>query len=174
MDFFRNFKLLFFLVGIVALSIFLWPESDEAYLKKTTLKIIDLLVSPLDSSNKASMIGRMRKITDPIHFSVKFEVFQNEERVFKRESEASLRSVIGAYFGAKDKITLEAVKEENLVVQVFEEKEKRGEVSFLITGKVQGTDMSCQVKMDWKYEEKKWYIYFIKASECQGLNGPFF
>lgn len=167
-----NLKLLILMAGIAGVVFFFWPESDEEYLKKTTLKMIDLLVAPLESSNMASVVGRVRRVTEPMHFSVNFEISQNSQVVFKRESAASIRSMVGAYFGAKEKLTLESVKEENLIAQVLKESndKKTGNVSFLITGQTESAGMSCQVQMDWKYEKKEWRIYYIKASECQGIN----
>jgi len=166
----KNVKVLILLAGIAGAIYFLFLESDEDYLKKTTLKMIDLLVSPLDSSNMSSVIGRVRQVTEPMHFSIKFEVFQNEQVLFKRESSASMRSMIGAYFGAKEKLTLHSVKEENLTAQVLKESSemKTGQVFFLITGQAKGSSVSCQVKMDWRYEKKNWRIYHIKAFDCQG------
>ena len=168
-----NFKFLALLAGLAGAVFFFWPEGDEKYLKKTTLKMISALVSPLDSSNMSSVLGRVRQVSEPLHFSVKFEVSQNNQVIFKKESASSLRSMTGSYFGAKDKLQLHSVKEENLKVQVLkEDSQKTAEVSFLITGQAQGESMSCQVKMDWKYD-KEWRIYHIKAWDCQGLNTGF-
>ncbi len=168
----RNPKILIILVGIAGAVYFFFLESDEDYLKKTTLKMIDLLVSPLDSSNMASVIGRVRKVTEPMHFSVKFEVSKNDQVIFERESAAAMRSMVGSYFGAKEKLTLQSVKEENLTTQVSKasDEKKTGQVSFLITGQADSASMSCQIKMDWKYEKKDWRIYQIKAFDCQGVN----
>lgn len=168
-----NFKFLVFLAGAAVAGFFFWPENDEKYLKKTTLKMIDLLVSPLDSSHVPSVIGRVRQVTEPLHFSVKFEVSQNDQVFFKRESASSVRAIVGSYFGSKEKLTLKSVKEENLKVQVSKENsQKTAQVSFLITGQLQGADMSCQVNMGWKHE-KEWRIYHIKAVDCQGLSAGF-
>ncbi|MDE0152019.1 MAG: hypothetical protein OXK80_05965 [Bdellovibrionales bacterium] len=171
----QNLKLLVLLAGIAGAVFFFWPENDEEYLKKTTLKMIDLLVAPLESSNMASVVGRVRQVTEPMHFSVKFEISQNDRVIFKRESASSIRSMVGSYFGAKERLTLDSVKEENLTAQVLKESndKKTGDVSFLITGQAGNSSMSCQVQMDWKYEKKEWRIYYIKASECQGVNVDF-
>lgn len=171
----KNFKILILLAGIAGAIYFFFSESDENYLKKTTLRMIDLLVAPLESSNMSSMIGRVRQVTEPMHFSVKLEISQNDQVIFKRESAASIRSMVGSYFGAKEKLTLESVKEENLTAQVSKESDgkKTGQVSFLITGQAEGASLSCQVKMDWKYEKKDWRIYHIKAFDCQGVNVDF-
>ena len=170
-----NLKLFILLAGIAGAVFFFWPENDEDYLKKTTLKMIDLLVAPLESSNMASVVGRVRQVTEPMHFSIKFEISQNDQITFKRESAASMRSMVGAYFGAKEKLILESVKEENLTAQVVKEsnEKKIGKVSFLITGQAEGSSMSCQIEMDWKYEKKEWRIYYIKAFDCQGVNVDF-
>ena len=166
-----NFKLWVLLAGFAGAVFFFWPESDEAYLKKATLKMIDLLVAPLDSSNMSSMIGRVRQVVEPMHFSVKFEVSQNDQVTFKRESAAEMRSLTGMYFKAEERLKLQSVKEENLAVQVSKEssKQKTAQVSFLITGRTTNESMSCQVTMDWKHE-KEWKIYHIKAFDCQGIN----
>lgn len=169
----KNIKVLILLAGIAtAVYFFFFLESDEDYLKKTTVKMIDLLASPLDSSNMSSLIGRVRQVTEPMHFSIKFEVSQNDKIIFKRESAASMRSVVGGYFRAKDKLALHSVKEENLTAQVVKEssEKKTGQVSFLITGQAEDSSMSCQIKMDWKYEKRNWRIYHIKAFDCQGVN----
>ena len=171
----RNPKLLILLAGIAGAVFFFWPESDEDYLKKTTLKMIDSLVAPLESSNMASVIGRVRQVTEPMHFSVKFEVSKNDQVVVKRESAAAMRAMVGSYFGAKEKLKLQSVKEENLTAQVLKESDekKTAQVSFLITGQAEGASMSCQLKMDWKYEKKNWRIYHIKAFDCQGVHVDF-
>jgi len=157
----QKLKLLALLAGIAGAVFFFWPESDEEYLKKTTLKMIGLLAAPLDSSDMSSVIGRVRQITEPMHFSLRFEVSQNDQVIFQRESKASIRSMVGSYFGAKEKLTLDFLKEENLAAQVLKKgsDEKTGQVSFLITGQAEGASMSCQVEIDWKYSKKVWHIY---------------
>ena len=135
--------------------------------------MISALADPLDSSNMSSVVGRVRRVNESLHFSVKFEMLQEDKVVFKRESASAIRSMIGSYFGAKEKLKLKSVKEENLTVQILtEDSQKTAQVSFLITGQVQGGSMSCRVKLDWKYE-KEWRIYHIKALDCQGLNTNF-
>ncbi len=147
---------------------FFWPESDEKYLKKSTLKMIDLLVSPLDSSDMSSLVGRVRKVVEPLHFSVQFEVSQNGRVLFKRESAADLRSLTGMYFKSEGRLALKNVKEENLTVQLSEENGKSAQVNFSITGQSQSRPLSCRVRIDWKYE-KDWRIYHIRAFDCQGI-----
>ena len=113
-----NFKILALLAGLIGAVFFFWPDNDEKYLKKTTLKMISALVDPLDSSNMSSVVGRVRRVSEPLHFSVKFEIYQKGQVIFKRESASSIRSMAGSYFGAKEKLKLKSVKEESLTVQV--------------------------------------------------------
>lgn len=169
----QNTKILMLLlaVGAAGTIYFFFLESDEEYLKKTTLKMVKALTSPVESTNMLSMTNRMQPLLEPMHFSIKFEVFQNNQVTFKRESVASMRSVIISYLRDIEKLKLNSVKKENITAQVSKENknEKTGQVSFLITGQTENADMNCQVQMDWKYEKKKWRIYYIKAFDCQGL-----
>ena len=154
-----------------ALSVyFFFRFDDEKHIKKTTLQMINQMATPIDISKMAAVLRRIRNITEPMHFSINI-IFSEDDRIlFKEESLAQVKGLLGAYFKNQPTFQLKKLNYDNLHFSIQEkEDQKIAALSFVLQGGAKGRTYKCRVLMGWKYE-KEWKIYEIKGSECKNLN----
>ncbi len=139
-------------------------QNDEKYLKKSTIKLLNL-ISPSALSQPA-LFRKIHEITKYVHFSVEYEV-KVDQYFYKDRSLANLRSSLATYFSRSHKnwnIAIPSAKELN--VKIFQSKEnKTAEVAFPIKASEGDKKLSCESLVHW-IKEKKWLIQKVKVFSC--------
>ena len=161
----KNPFVLLTLLSVAVGGYLLFWESDEAYLKKTTLQLLKSAEGPFTRQNPVAFLGRVNKIAKHFHFDVAFQL-ETGGQVRKGRTAEELRTLLLIYFkqGGVEEITAE-----DLTVQ------KKAEssdylVRFTARGRRGKARVSCKVSLLW-IKEKKW---FIKEAEVFSCSPEFF
>ena len=159
MDLKKIFLFIILPLTLVAGFFLLW-ESDEKYLRKTTLQLLKEVEAPAVRQNTVAVLRRVNKIVKHFHFDVAFQL-ETGGQVQKGRSAGELRPLLLIYFqrGGISEIT-----GEELTVQ----KESGGSnylVRFTALGRHGSNRVSCKVSLIW-IKEKKWFIKKAEVSSC--------
>ncbi|MDE0119265.1 MAG: hypothetical protein OXM55_04565 [Bdellovibrionales bacterium] len=98
-----NKNLIYVLLVIVLLIVasFYFFQSDEKYIKKTTVKLLKLAVPSSTPLSTPAMLKKVNIMSKHIHFSVEYEIHINGH-VYQDSSLADLRSSMLVYFRRSD------------------------------------------------------------------------
>ena len=162
----------YLLIGISftgVLYFFFFRTNDEQYIKKTTLHIIDQMAEPANVSQMASILRRVKSITEPMYFGVELSLSQDGRVLVKEDSLNQVRSLLATYFKEQPRFQLKKITEDDMKFSMNKTKDqKSASLQFLVQGGAQGKNYSCQVHMDWQHDEE-WKIHKIKAFSCENL-----
>ena len=155
----RNPKVLIVIVGLVGAIVFFFPENDEKYLKKTTLKIMDTLTSSVDPSHIPTLMKKVRQVNQFLHFSIELKLLQDDQVLFERKSISEINSLLVMHFKRNNAFTFQAIEKKDIKIQFSEteNKTKKAQVSFSVRGQIDSKDFNCQMKMDWN-DDKEWLM----------------
>jgi len=156
----------------IGVFVFFFHNSDETYLKKKTLKLIQLSSSSPTSHSETAILRRIQEIAKYIHFSVQYELHL-DGHLHQDRSLAELRSLMFASFkkAGNKKWHIDTPLKEDITVTVSVSKEKKAkekkaaEVTTIITANQESGKISCNTLIHW-LKEKKWLIYKIKVFSC--------
>ncbi len=159
----KNIKIALVIV-LILVGAFFFFESDESYLKKKTVFIVESLSLKIPMSD-IGMIRKTNEIIKHIDISVEFKV-RFDKRIFVKKSLAQLRGLLFQYFKKAGLRGLEKVKKDQLTVQIISKgKPKRALVLFPLSLKWDEKIIQCQVELNW-VKEKKWLISKVEALSC--------
>ena len=156
----KNFRLFAVILFIIGVFVFFFWESDEKYLKKTTLKLIKLASIPVQNANPVTLLNRVEQIAKHIHFDVRFKLQANGQ-IWEDQSAGEFRNLLLVYFkrGGLTQITAD-----NMSVRM-DPSTSDGHVQFKAHGLQRENKISCEVFLVWT-KEKKWFIKKIEVSSC--------
>ena len=164
-----NKNLLYILLGTIILIVasFYFLQSDEKYIKKTTVKLLNLVVPSSPSLSTTAILKKVNTMSEYVHFSVQYEININGH-VHQDSSLADLRSSMMVYFrkfgNNKWQVDVPAKQEINVKIHSSEGR-KTAEVSFNIKVAKEGKKASCETTLNW-IKEKQWLIHKIRVFNC--------
>ena len=145
---------------LVAGGFFLLWESDEKYLRKTTLRLLKSASAPGGGQNPVAFLRRVDKTAKHFHFDVIFQL-RAGGRIRKGRSAGELRALLLVYFKQGG---LAEVTAEDLTVQKKPESDDYL-VRFTARGRRGEESVSCKVSLTW-IKEKKWFIKEVEVFSC--------
>ena len=161
---------MYILLIIAALiAAFYFFQSDEKYIKKTTVKLLKLAVSPATPLSTTAMLNKTNTIAKHIHFSVQYEVNINDH-VYQDRSLADLRSSMLVYFRQPNNWQVDIPVKQEINVKIdSSEGNKTAEAFFNIKIEKENKKASCNALLHW-IKEKKWLINQIKVFSCSPIH----
>ncbi len=140
-------------------------QNDEKYIRKKTIKLINLAVPPVVSPSNTALFRRIHEIAKYIHFSVQYKI-NFGHTVYQNRSLSKLRSLMTVYFKKNSNWKVEKPLKENIHITISPaEGNKTAEVNFNITITRENKQLSCKALLHW-IKEKKWLIHKMELSSC--------
>ena len=149
---------------IPLIGYFFFFQSDEAYLKKKTIKLIKMVDSHYIQNTHMAILKKVSEAVKYIHPSVRY-TFDLDDRFYENHSLEELRALMFTYFKQSKKVKIDTLSERDIHISISETENKKAEVSFPINAVQEHKKLSCKAVLVWVHE-KKWLIHEITVSRC--------
>lgn len=144
---------------------FFFTQSDESYLKQTTIKLIKIADPAASHKTELVVFRKINEAVKHIHFSVQYKVDLGDY-IYKDRSVAELKSLMFTYFKQSKDVKITMLSEKDIAVNIdTTQKDKTAKLNFPIMAHKENENRSCEVSLFWKKEEK-WLIHEILVSKC--------
>ena len=114
-----------FILSVLLVGGFFFLQSEEARLKKKTLKLIQVLLAPQSSQSTLAILRKAESITKLVHFSVQYQV-QMGSHSYQNRTLNRLRSDLVSYFKRREhkESIIKIPSKQDITVSLSQESQK--------------------------------------------------